>query len=77
MLYHGTLLYDFDISLVERLLAHPPREPQYRAGRGHADFIANLPTTGQQVRTVITAAWQAERAAREWPQRTCRPTGQG
>lgn len=42
VLYHGTLLDDFDLDLVSRVLRHPPREPAYRSGRGHAAFLANL-----------------------------------
>jgi lipoate-protein ligase A len=42
VLYHGTLLDDFDIPLAERLLRHPPREPAYRARRPHGAFLANL-----------------------------------
>jgi lipoate---protein ligase len=71
LLYHGTLLYDFDLSLAERFLAHPPREPHYRGGRRHTDFITNLPTTSAQLRSSIAAAWQAEERAASWPnQRT-------
>lgn len=42
VLYHGTLLDDFDIGLAGRLLRHPPREPDYRGRRPHAEFLANL-----------------------------------
>ena len=41
-LYHGTMLDRFDLTLVERLLRHPPREPEYRGGRPHRAFVANL-----------------------------------
>ncbi len=30
LLYHGTLLYDFPLALVGRVLAMPPRHPEYR-----------------------------------------------
>lgn len=42
VLYHGTLLDAFDLDLVGRLLRHPPREPEYRAGREHRSFLVNL-----------------------------------
>ncbi|HEY1602667.1 MAG TPA: hypothetical protein VGG64_23890, partial [Pirellulales bacterium] len=67
LLYHGTLLYDFDLSLAERFLAHPPREPHYRGGRRHSDFITNLPTTSAQLRSSIAAAWEAKERAASWP----------
>jgi lipoate---protein ligase len=68
LLYHGTLLYDFDLSLVERLLATPPRQPAYRAGRPHKDFICNLPVTSEQLRAALSAAWQANELLKDWPQ---------
>jgi lipoate---protein ligase len=40
--YSSTLLVDPDAELAERYLAHPPREPDYRAGRSHRDFMGAL-----------------------------------
>jgi len=57
-LYHGTLLYAFDLACVDRWLAAPPRQPAYRDGRGHADFVANLPARGPALREALVAAWQ-------------------
>ncbi|MEN0109456.1 MAG: lipoate--protein ligase family protein [Planctomycetota bacterium] len=48
LLYHGTLLYGFDLTLVPRLLRHAPRQPEYRAARPHADFITNLQAANRQ-----------------------------
>ena len=42
LLHHGTILYDFDISLTARYLQTPPRTPAYRGGRSHADFLTNV-----------------------------------
>jgi lipoate-protein ligase A len=68
LLYHGTLLYDFPLDLVGRLLRMPPRQPDYRQGRGHGDFVANLPATQQQLRRAIAAAFGASETATDWPQ---------
>lgn len=57
MLYHGTLLLDMDLTLVDRLLKHPPREPEYRAGRTHADFLANLQIPYQAAASALYAKW--------------------
>jgi lipoate-protein ligase A len=43
LLYHGTLLYDMSLDLMERYLKMPPRQPEYRVGREHQSFVANLP----------------------------------
>jgi lipoate-protein ligase A len=40
--YSTTLLVDPDIDLAMRYLRHPPREPDYRQGRDHADFMGSL-----------------------------------
>lgn len=42
ILLHGTLLIDLEPDLVSRYLKHPLREPDYRCGRSHADFIVSL-----------------------------------
>ncbi len=67
LLYHGTLLFDFDLELIARCLKHPPREPDYRAGRPHAEFVANLPATREQLRTALESSWQATTALAPWP----------
>ena len=40
--YSTTLLVDPDLDLVERYLPHPPREPDYRLGRPHRQFMGTL-----------------------------------
>ena len=40
--YSATLLFDPDTALMDRLLKHPPREPEYRKNRGHSDFLTSL-----------------------------------
>jgi lipoate-protein ligase A len=42
LLYSVTLLVAPDIDKVERYLTHPPREPQYRRGRAHREFMGTL-----------------------------------
>jgi lipoate-protein ligase A len=42
VLVHGTLLVDFDYGPAEAVLRHPPREPVYRRGRTHRDFLTTL-----------------------------------
>ena len=57
LLHHGTLLYDFDLSRVERLLQLPARRPAYRGGRGHREFLANLPLGSLELKQRLKAAW--------------------
>lgn len=42
--YSTTLLVSPDMEIVERYLQHPPREPEYRRGRSHRDFMTSLDT---------------------------------
>lgn len=46
LLVHGTLLVDFDFDLVERVLLHPARQPDYRQGRSHRAFLTTLRALG-------------------------------
>jgi lipoate-protein ligase A len=46
VLVHGTLLVDFDHDLADAVLRHPPREPSYRRGRRHRDFLVTLRALG-------------------------------
>jgi lipoate---protein ligase len=57
LLHHGTLLYGFDLLLIERYLRQPPREPAYRAGRSHAAFVTNLRLPRERLESAIHAAW--------------------
>ena len=40
--YSVTMLVDGRVDLIERYLRHPPREPEYRAGRPHRQFVRPL-----------------------------------
>jgi len=42
LLYHGTVLHDGDLDLIAGALAQAPRQPDYRAGRDHRQFITNI-----------------------------------
>ncbi len=40
--YSASLLIDADISLFEKYLKHPPREPEYRNKRSHLEFVSTI-----------------------------------
>lgn len=67
VLYHGTLLDDFDLALISRVLRHPPREPDYRAGRDHASFLANLDLGADRLTRAVRNAFRAEEVRDTWP----------
>ncbi len=67
VLYHGTLLDDFDLGLVSRILRHPPREPDYRAGREHGAFLANLGLGTAALTAAVRAAFAPACSRSDWP----------
>ena len=58
LLFHGTLLHDCDPTLIGRLLRHPSREPDWRAGRGHRAFVGNLPVARSALETAVRDCWE-------------------
>ncbi len=68
LLYHGTLLYDFDLARTDRLLATPTRVPEYRQQRQHTAFLANLPLSRETILSALVEGWQAKEMLPNWPQ---------
>jgi lipoate-protein ligase A len=68
LLHHGTILYDFDLKLVERYLPLPSRQPDYRDQRSHGDFLANLPIAVDKLKDGLREAWQAKDVKSAWPE---------
>jgi lipoate-protein ligase A len=67
LLHHGSLLYQFDAAPLARYLQAPPRQPEYRRGRSHADFVTNVPLTATALRQLIKEAWSADEPFLDWP----------
>lgn len=68
LLYHGTLLYNFPLERIALCLGTPVRQPEYRAGRSHLDFLTNLPVTAHSLREALCRTWQADLPQHTWPQ---------
>jgi len=62
-LFHGTILLDFDLDLIQKVLLMPEVQPDYREGRSHREFITNLPLQRETVIEAITRQWKF---AGEW-----------
>ncbi|MGD9632094.1 MAG: biotin/lipoate A/B protein ligase family protein, partial [Pirellulales bacterium] len=66
-LYHGTLLYDFDLALIAACLRTAPRQPEYRQERDHANFVTNLPLAKSTLITALDTAWPTTGELSAWP----------
>jgi lipoate-protein ligase A len=59
VLFHGTFLLDFDISMIEYLLETPSVAPDYRDGRSHIEFLATLGLQAQSIKDALRHEWNA------------------
>lgn len=72
LLFHGTILLSFDLTLAEKFLPLPARQPAYREARSHNDFIANLSLTSSAVKHALAEAWSAHERFGMWPEERTR-----
>lgn len=42
LLYQASILVDSKLEIIERYLAHPSKEPEYREGKSHSEFLTSL-----------------------------------
>jgi lipoate-protein ligase A len=56
-LVHISLLCEFPLERVSRYLLEPDRQPSYRGGRVHGEFLRNLEAPRRIVGEVIRQAW--------------------
>jgi lipoate-protein ligase A len=59
LLFHGTLLLGLNADLVRAVLPLPSRQPAYRSGRSHDDFLTNLGIETAVVKQVLRQTWAA------------------
>jgi len=60
LLVHASLLYDFPLGRISRYLREPKRQPVYREGRSHAEFVTNLGLSRGRIVEAIRATWVGE-----------------
>ncbi|MBI2889628.1 MAG: hypothetical protein HYY13_02475 [Nitrospirae bacterium] len=63
VLFHGTILLSMDLDLVKACLPMPSRQPRYRRGRAHRDFLVNLGIGTGEARAALAEAWGAREPA--------------
>jgi len=59
LLFHGSLLLNFNLPLISELLNMPSLQPDYRDGRAHEEFITNLDLPVETVKQALATEWQA------------------
>lgn len=67
LLYHGTIVYDFSTAMIAECLAAPARQPDYRNGRTHEEFVANIPIDPDLLRRRLAQTWDATSPLNNWP----------
>ena len=60
ILHHGTILYDFELSLIDRYLLYPKDVPAYRADRDHHNFLANIPLKDIDIKRALKKEFQGK-----------------
>ena len=59
LLFHGTFLLQFDLGLIDKFLQMPSKQPEYRQGRSHKNFLTNLGLPADAVKEALRGAWGA------------------
>jgi lipoate-protein ligase A len=59
LLFHGTFLLNFDLTLIGDLLQMPSKQPEYRESRAHSDFLTNINVSDEKVKAALQMAWDA------------------
>ncbi len=67
LIFHGTILHRFDLSLIDALLRFPSAQPDYRAHRSHAEFVRNVPASASAIQKELREAWGAAAEAMAIP----------
>ena len=72
LLYHGTLLCGLPGEMIQRCLDFAPRQPAYRGGRDHRDFVGGLEIGAREMKQALRQVWSANEPLEHWPQHRVR-----
>jgi hypothetical protein len=68
LIFHGTILYGFDLALINELLRLPPKQPDYRGARDHAEFVRNVPARAADVKLALQKLWRVTERMEQLPE---------
>jgi len=77
VLFHGTVLYGFDLSLISTLLKQPEKQPDYRANRPHDSFVRNVSIDPEVLKEMVAEQFGAADETKEWPSARTRQLAAG
>jgi lipoate---protein ligase len=60
LLFHGSFLLTADLAKIEAALRMPSKQPNYRAGRTHGDFLTNLSVPVAELKMALKSGWSAD-----------------
>jgi lipoate-protein ligase A len=67
LLFHGSILLNLDLAMLDLALSHPSREPEYRRNRSHREFVRNLNLSPESIKAALRVAWDAKEPLAEVP----------
>ncbi len=67
LLFHGTFLLRCDFNFMDTVLLFPPREPAYRKGRSHSQFLTTVEVPTRTIKEAVAHAWNASVALTQVP----------
>ena len=68
LLFHGSLLLNYDLPLISELLNMPSLQPDYRASRPHERFITNLNLPTEAVKCALATEWRVHKTTSPPPE---------
>ena len=76
LLFHGTLLLELTLPLMQELLPVPEPQPAYRRNRPHTDFVTRLPVPAPRLKQALQHAWGVRESDAEIPSARIRELAQ-
>jgi lipoate-protein ligase A len=68
LLFHGTILYAMQGTLIARYLKQPARQPEYREDRPHGAFLRTIDVSPNDLKQAIAGVWGADVPLDVWPE---------
>jgi lipoate-protein ligase A len=68
LLYHGTILQKVSPQFIARCLKTAPRQPEYRAGRNHDEFVTAIDIDAGKLCDDLANLYGVSQKMRHWPE---------